>query len=66
MRIYNTFFTGLKDYTQDKRGDIGAWVREACVAGLQVLLRFIPVITFVRKSICRGSHCFWQNVVRKY
>lgn len=41
MRIYNTFFTGLKDYTQDKRGDIGAWVREACVAGLQVLLLLI-------------------------
>ncbi|XP_060524658.1 tubulin-specific chaperone D [Cylas formicarius] len=36
-RIYETFFEGLKDYTQDKRGDIGAWVREASVTGLQVL-----------------------------
>ncbi|XP_066141125.1 tubulin-specific chaperone D [Euwallacea fornicatus] len=36
-KIYITFFQGLKDYTQDKRGDIGAWVREACVTGLQVL-----------------------------
>lgn len=51
MRIYNTFFTGLKDYTQDKRGDIGAWVREACVAGLQVLLRFIQVFASICKKI---------------
>ncbi|KAL1505707.1 hypothetical protein ABEB36_005211 [Hypothenemus hampei] len=36
-QIYNTFFEGLKDYTQDKRGDIGAWVRESCVSGLHVL-----------------------------
>ncbi|CAG9762163.1 unnamed protein product [Ceutorhynchus assimilis] len=35
--IYKTLFEGLTDYSQDKRGDIGAWVREACVTGLQVL-----------------------------
>ncbi|KAF7283125.1 hypothetical protein GWI33_001275 [Rhynchophorus ferrugineus] len=37
LSIYKTFFDGLKDYTQDKRGDIGAWVREASMSGLQVL-----------------------------
>ncbi|XP_056642378.1 tubulin-specific chaperone D [Diorhabda sublineata] len=35
--IYNSFLEGLKDYTQDKRGDIGAWMREASVTGLQSL-----------------------------
>nr|XP_023027464.1 tubulin-specific chaperone D [Leptinotarsa decemlineata] len=36
-KIYHTFLEGLKDYTQDKRGDIGAWVREACISGLQIM-----------------------------
>ncbi|XP_050312705.1 tubulin-specific chaperone D [Anthonomus grandis grandis] len=36
-QFYSTLFEGLKDYSEDKRGDIGAWVREACVTGLQVL-----------------------------
>ena len=31
------FLGGLKDYTQDKRGDVGAWVREAAMIGLQTL-----------------------------
>lgn len=35
--IYECFFVGLSDYTQDTRGDIGAWVREAAMTGLQVL-----------------------------
>ncbi|CAH1996514.1 unnamed protein product [Acanthoscelides obtectus] len=37
LLMYNTFLEGLKDYTQDKRGDIGAWMREASVLGLQTL-----------------------------
>ncbi|CAH1175633.1 unnamed protein product [Phaedon cochleariae] len=36
-KIYGILLEGLKDYTQDKRGDIGAWTREACVLGLQTL-----------------------------
>lgn len=37
MRIFDVFLNGLKDYTQDKRGDVGAWVREAAMLGLQTL-----------------------------
>ncbi|VEN50767.1 unnamed protein product [Callosobruchus maculatus] len=37
LKMYDTFLEGLKDYTQDKRGDIGAWMREASVLGLQTL-----------------------------
>ncbi|KAG5900138.1 hypothetical protein JTB14_012811 [Gonioctena quinquepunctata] len=36
-KIYHTLLEGLKDYTQDKRGDIGAWVREASVVCLQTM-----------------------------
>ncbi|XP_044761611.1 tubulin-specific chaperone D [Coccinella septempunctata] len=39
--IFNTFLEGLKDYTQDKRGDIGAWMREASMTGLQTLILFL-------------------------
>ncbi|KAK5650202.1 hypothetical protein RI129_001231 [Pyrocoelia pectoralis] len=35
--IYTTFLNGLSEYTQDNRGDIGAWVREASMSGLQTL-----------------------------
>lgn len=32
------FIFNLNDYTQDKRGDIGAWVREASLTGLQIMI----------------------------
>lgn len=37
LKIYHSFLEGLRDYTQDKRGDIGAWAREASMSGLQTL-----------------------------
>lgn len=36
--IIYRFVHCLKDYTQDKRGDIGAWVREAAITGLHTLV----------------------------
>lgn len=36
-KIYESFFVGLTEYTQDNRGDIGAWVREAAMQGIQTL-----------------------------
>lgn len=36
-QILECFIEGLKDYTSDSRGDIGAWVREASMIGLQVI-----------------------------
>ncbi|KAH8924896.1 ARM repeat-containing protein [Atractiella rhizophila] len=32
------FLEGLKDYTSDRRGDVGSWVRSACLEGLRVLV----------------------------
>ena len=34
VRLYECFIAGLGDYTMDRRGDIGAWVREACMVAL--------------------------------
>ncbi|KAB0802179.1 hypothetical protein PPYR_04365 [Photinus pyralis] len=36
-KCYTTFLSGLSEYTQDNRGDIGAWVREASVSALHTL-----------------------------
>lgn len=36
-KICSNFLTALTEYTQDNRGDIGAWVREAAMSGLQTL-----------------------------
>ncbi len=35
--IYDCFLKALEDYTHDRRGDIGAWVREAAMSGLSSL-----------------------------
>ncbi|XP_047100592.1 tubulin-specific chaperone D [Schistocerca piceifrons] len=36
--VLECFLTGLSEYTLDSRGDIGAWVREAALSGLQVVV----------------------------
>ena len=35
--IYDCFMEALEDYSHDRRGDIGAWVREAAMSGLSTL-----------------------------
>ncbi|KAK8745723.1 hypothetical protein OTU49_000345 [Cherax quadricarinatus] len=35
--IYEALLKSLDDYTMDRRGDIGAWVREAAISALQAL-----------------------------
>eukprot|EP00058_Branchiostoma_floridae_P020621 XP_002606111.1 hypothetical protein BRAFLDRAFT_88021 [Branchiostoma floridae] len=32
--VYDTFLQAMEDYTTDRRGDVGTWVREAAVVGL--------------------------------
>lgn len=32
--LLDALITGLKDYTTDDRGDVGSWVRIACIQGL--------------------------------
>ncbi|KAK7066938.1 hypothetical protein SK128_026750 [Halocaridina rubra] len=37
VKIYESLLMSLDDYTMDRRGDIGAWVREAAILSLQHL-----------------------------
>lgn len=42
-KIYDSFLNGLKEYTLDNRGDIGAWVREASMSGLETLTSLLKI-----------------------
>lgn len=39
--IFTCFFKGLDDYTVNERGDVGSWVRIACVKGLCEMIQAI-------------------------
>ena len=32
------YFEGLEDYSIDSRGDVGSWIREGCIRGLEAFL----------------------------
>jgi len=40
-KIIDCYINCLDDYTVDRRGDIGAWVREAAMSGILQLLQTI-------------------------
>ncbi|CAJ0763038.1 13373_t:CDS:2 [Entrophospora sp. SA101] len=52
---------GLEDYSADSRGDIGSWIREACMNGF---MEFCPLI---QKLDFKGMNCkpWWTNDLSK-
>ncbi|XP_076058243.1 tubulin folding cofactor D [Oratosquilla oratoria] len=42
--VLRTLLTCLDDYTMDRRGDIGAWVREAAMEALQTFIKAMVVV----------------------
>ena len=52
--VFECFVGCLGDYTMDSRGDIGAVVREAAMAGIRQVL---PVITAYNASLLTPSMC---------
>jgi hypothetical protein len=40
-RIFDAFLKALEDYATDNRGDVGSWVREAALVGLDTLTRLL-------------------------
>ncbi|KAF9902183.1 hypothetical protein EC991_005196 [Linnemannia zychae] len=40
-KILQMYFRGLQDYSVDHRGDVGSWVREASMQGLQTM---VPIV----------------------
>ena len=50
--IYECFLLALEDYTHDRRGDIGAWVREASMSGLTSLTLLASKESSLVPQIC--------------
>ncbi|KAK3089885.1 hypothetical protein FSP39_007355 [Pinctada imbricata] len=59
QQIYDAYFTAMRDYTLDSRGDAGAWVREASMMGLQELTSLIAKEApgLITKDICKNLFC---------
>ncbi|XP_073436059.1 tubulin-specific chaperone D [Dendrobates tinctorius] len=57
--VYDTLLNCMNDYTTDSRGDVGAWVREAAMAGLLditlLLVRTAPEL--IGEDVCRRMMC---------
>ncbi|XP_071968767.1 tubulin-specific chaperone D isoform X2 [Engystomops pustulosus] len=57
--VYNTLLNCMNDYTTDSRGDVGAWVREAAMAGLLdvtlLLVRTAPDL--IGEGVCQRMMC---------
>jgi hypothetical protein len=41
--IFAAFLKALDDYSTDNRGDVGSWVREAAIMGLDILTRSLVI-----------------------
>jgi len=44
--ILSMYFTGLQDYSVDHRGDIGSWIREASMQGLEVMIPLVARLDY--------------------
>jgi hypothetical protein len=42
-QIFTAFLKALDDYSTDNRGDVGSWVREAAIVGLDILTRLLVI-----------------------
>lgn len=66
--VYNSLLMAMTDYTLDSRGDVGAWVREASMSGLQevtsLLVNNKPEL--LTADICRRAmQCLVQQCCEK-
>ncbi|PKI84620.1 hypothetical protein MVES1_001867 [Malassezia vespertilionis] len=55
----NAAFIGLTDFTTDQRGDVGSWVRSACISALEDMVQTMrvskmPIHHALMRTICVG------------
>ncbi|XP_052769851.1 tubulin-specific chaperone D-like isoform X2 [Mya arenaria] len=58
-QVYEALLVAMKDYTLDSRGDVGAWVREASMTGLQELtsLAVNSSPDIIKPGVCEHVMC---------
>ncbi|KAF9171818.1 hypothetical protein BGX21_001107 [Mortierella sp. AD011] len=44
--ILQVYFSGLQDYSIDHRGDVGSWIREASMMGLEVMVPLVARLDY--------------------
>lgn len=62
------FINGLDDYTIDERGDVGSWVRIACVQGLSSFIEDILSLTGVDLEVylpLAKYHCALAGILKQ-
>lgn len=57
--LYECLFNGLGEYTNDSRGDIGSWVREAAISGILSLTNLV----YDAKFTCMLNENLMKNVI---
>ncbi|KAI9099501.1 tubulin folding cofactor D C terminal-domain-containing protein [Phlyctochytrium arcticum] len=40
-RVFDAFMRGMNDYSTDSRGDVGSWIRQASICGLEKILPLV-------------------------
>ncbi|EJC98100.1 TBCD protein [Fomitiporia mediterranea MF3/22] len=62
-RIWQAFFAGLDDYTVNERGDVGSWVRLACLKGIYSVME-----SLIREARSIEAHSIpsWAETEEKY
>eukprot|EP00088_Acartia_fossae_P032718 TRINITY_DN33473_c0_g2_i1.p1 TRINITY_DN33473_c0_g2~~TRINITY_DN33473_c0_g2_i1.p1 ORF type:complete len:502 (-),score=89.06 TRINITY_DN33473_c0_g2_i1:224-1729(-) len=66
--VYDCFLVCLEDYTLDRRGDVGAWVREAALSGIeQLTIKLLAKSTAAVPAavVAQFMPCLAQQAVEK-
>ncbi|KAJ3251477.1 hypothetical protein HK103_002381 [Boothiomyces macroporosus] len=45
-QIYTAFQIGMEDYTIDSRGDVGSWIRDGSMKGIEMVFKFAKLACF--------------------
>ncbi|KAG0343822.1 hypothetical protein BG004_004976 [Podila humilis] len=54
--ILQMYLSGLEDYSIDHRGDVGSWIREACMQGLAAMLPLVGQLDRAMSSVGKSNH----------
>jgi hypothetical protein len=64
-QVMETLFEALDDYSVDNRGDVGSWVREAAIVGLEECVVLLCKSRTVGKTLsieeCRGDSVLFDS-----
>ncbi|CAG8526298.1 11369_t:CDS:10, partial [Scutellospora calospora] len=64
-KIINAYFTGLEDYSTDQRGDVGTWVREACI-NKEIYLFNLPAREILQSTLPKDEEIHWTLPLELY